>query len=58
VPVIFLSASAEAIADELARCGTPAAAYFDKPFWLRDLLNIVEDVLGEGRLPLGSVHAF
>ncbi len=39
VPVIFLSASAEAIADELARCGTPAAAYFDKPFWLSDLQN-------------------
>lgn len=56
VPVIFLSASAEKIAEELARCGTPAAAYFDKPFWQEELQRIVADVLGEGRLPRGAVH--
>ena len=56
VPVIFLSASAEAIADELAQSGAPAAAYFDKPFRLSDLRNVVEDVLGDGRLPAGVVH--
>jgi two-component system response regulator ChvI len=56
VPVIFLSAHAERIADELVRCGTPAQAYVDKPFWQEVLLHLVEDVLGEGRLPQGSVH--
>ena len=56
VPVIFLSPSAEKIAAELARCGTPAAAYFDKPFWQEDLQRIVADVLGERRLPQGAVH--
>lgn len=56
VPVIFLSANAERIAAELARRGTPAEAYVDRPFSQSDLLMIVEDLLGPRQLPPGAVH--
>jgi DNA-binding response OmpR family regulator len=41
-PVVVLSASASEIGEKLHEIGTPAFAYIDKPFSLRELIAVVE----------------
>jgi two-component system response regulator ChvI len=44
-PVIFLSASAEEISEELERIGLPADEYVGKPFSQRHLVSLSKSVL-------------
>jgi 5-methylcytosine-specific restriction endonuclease McrA len=46
-PVVFLSASADEIAARLQAVGKPAAAYVDKPFSQRRLVEVVAATLAE-----------